>query len=279
MSKKINTKPINYYIKKDNELTKAQFYDMSVSAYRIILLASSDKFVDQIRNDPLSPIRISPADYHDVFGTGGDSSPAYRALKESTEELLNAKLRYRNIKKEGTAGSWAGGTNWVSDAKYNDTLKVLELTFTPNIIPLILEVQSSFTYYNLRNIAKLNSMHSIRLYELMMFWRKKGTTPALSVAYMRTWLGVKDDHYEDLKIFNRNVIKKSAEEITKKTDISLEFTPEKEGRTTVGYTFSYTPKISQINGDGQDESYDQGKPPSNFPPPNEADDEDTELPF
>lgn len=272
-------KPINHYIKKDNELTKAQFYDMSVTAYRIILLASSDKFIEQIRTNPLAPIRISPNDYHDVFGVGGDTSPAYRSLKGATDELLNAKLKYRKIKKEGTAGTWAGGTNWIDTAEYNDTLKVLEVTFTPGIIPLILDVQKNYTYYNLRNIAKLSSMHSIRLYELMMFWRKKGSTPPLSVAYMRTWLGVKDDHYEEMKIFNRNVIKKSVEEISDKTDIKLDFEPQKEGRTTVGYRFSYTPKSAQIGENGEDESYGQGKPANKFPPPNEADDEDVELPF
>lgn len=276
----IRNKPIiNHYIKKDNELTKAQFYDMSVTAYRIILLASSDKFIEQIKESPLAPIRISPLDYHDIYGTGGDSSPAYRALKDATDELLNAKLKYRKIKKEGTAGTWAGGINWVSKAEYNDTLKVLEVTFTPDIIPLILDVQKNYTYYNLRHIAKLNSMHSIRLYELMMFWRKKGRTPDLSVAYMRTWLGVKDGLHEEMKIFNRDVIKKSVNEISLKTDIKLDFEPQKDGRTTVGYSFSYTPKHAQINEAGEDESYDQGKPGRNFPPPNEAEDEDVELPF
>lgn len=274
----LKNKPINHYIKKDNELTKAQFYDMSVTAYRIILLASSDKFIEQIKTNPLAPIRISPSDYHNVFGTGGDTSPAYKALK-GTEELLSAKLKYRKIKKEGTAGSWAGGVNWISKAEYNDEIKALEVTFTHDIIPLILDVQKNYTYYNLRNIARLSSMHSIRLYELMMFWRKKGSTPPLSVAYMRTWLGVKDDDYEELKIFNRNVIKKSVDEITKKTDITLEFEPQKEGRTTVSYRFSYVPKNAQIGENGEDESYEQGKTPSNFPPPNEADDEETELPF
>ncbi|MFU9046370.1 RepB family plasmid replication initiator protein [Acinetobacter tibetensis] len=275
----LKNKPINHYIKKDNELTKAQFYDMSVIAYRIILLASSDKFIEQIKTSPLAPIRISPSDYHDVFGTGGDTSPAYRSFKSATDELLNAKLRYRKIKKEGTAGNWVGGINWISKAEYNDEIKVLEVTFTHDIIPLILDVQKNYTYYNLRNIAKLSSMHSIRLYELMMFWRKKGSTPPLSVAYMRTWLGVKDDDYEELKIFNRNVIKKSVDEITKKTDIALEFEPQKEGRTTVGYRFSYTPKNAQISESGEDESYGQGKLPNNFPPPSEVDDEDIELPF
>lgn len=275
----LKNKPINHYIKKDNELTKAQFYDMSVIAYRIILLASSDKFIEQIKTNPLAPIRISPGDYHDVFGTGGDTSPSYRALKEATYELLNAKLKYRKIKKEGTAGTWTGGVNWVSRAEYNDELKVLEVAFTHDIIPLIIDVQKNYTYYNLRNIAKLSSMHSIRLYELMMFWRKKGSTPPLSVAYMRTWLGVADGLHEELKIFNRDVIKKSVDEITKKTDIALEFEPQKEGRTTVGYRFSYTPKNAQIGENGEDESYGQGEPPGNFPPPNEADDEGVDLPF
>ncbi|WP_151710768.1 RepB family plasmid replication initiator protein [Acinetobacter brisouii] len=271
-------KPLNHYVKKDNELIKAQFYDMSVTAYRIILLASSDKFIDQIRENPLAPIRINPLDYHDVFG-GTDVSAAYKALKMTTGELLNAKLRYRNIKKEGVAGTWAGGTNWIDTAAYNDTLKALEITFTPGIIPLILDVQQNYTYYNLRNIAKLSSMHSIRLYELMMFWRKKGSTPALSIAYMRTWLGVKDGSHEEVKLFQRDVIKKSVVEITGKTDITLEFEPQKKGRTTVGYTFSYTPKISQVNENGEDESYGQGWLPSNFPPPNEVDDENMDLPF
>ena len=113
----------------------------------------------------------------------------------------------------------------------------------------------------------------------MMFWRKKGSTPALSVAYMRTWLGVKDGLHEEMKFFNRDVVKKSITEISKKTDIELECTPQKQGKTTVGFSFSYTPKISQTNENGEDESYGQGNPPNNFPPPNEADDEDVELPF
>lgn len=270
-------KPIGHYIKKDNELTKAQFYDMSVTAYRIILLASSDKFIRQIRERPLDTIRISPADYHDIYGSGGDTSGAYKALKESTQDLLNAKLLFRKIKTSGDAGTWEGGINWMSLAKYNDTLKVLEVRFTPDIIPLILDVQKNYTYYNLRNISKLNSMHSIRLYELMMFWRKKGSTPALSVAYMRTWLGVKDGLHEEMKFFNRDVVKKSILEISKKTDIELKCTPQKQGKTTVGFSFSYTPKITQVNENGEDESY--GTPSdNNFPPPNEADD-DIDLPF
>lgn len=267
-------KPIGHYIKKDNELTKAQFYDMTVTAYRIILLASSDKFIEQIRANPLDVIYISPADYHDLYGTGGDTSAAYKALKDAQKELIDAKLKVKN-----KAGNREGYIAWLTRAIYNDVTKVMEIRFSVDVLPLILDVQRNYTYYNLRNIAKLNSMHSIRLYELMMFWRKKGNTPPLSVNYMRAWLGVKDGLHEELKIFNRDVIKKSINEINKKTDITLEVEVKKQGKSVIGYSFSYTPKNAQIGENGEDESYGQGKTPDSFPPPNEADDEDLDLPF
>ncbi len=275
MSKQIRAKPISYFVKKDNELTKAQFYDMTVTAYRIILLAVSDKFVSVLRDNPLATLYITPSDYHDVFGTGSDNSPAYRALINSQNELLNAKIWDSKVK-PNTAGKFVGGRNWMSKAYYNEDISCLEIRFTPDIIPLILDVQQNYTYYNLRNIAKLSSMHSIRLYELMMFWRKKGETPPLSIPYMRTWLGVREGLHEEVKFFNRDVIKKSVTEITKKTDIALEVIPQKQGRSTVGYVFKYTPKVTQVNENGEDESYSQGKKPRKFPSSN---DENFDLPF
>ena len=252
----MGTKPIkaNYFVKKDNELTQALFYDMTVTAYRIILLASSDKFLEQIKKNPLAPIRISPTDYHDLYGNGIDASPAYRALKKSVDELLDAKLRFRQIKAHGESGHWIGGTNWIDTAKYNSQLKVLEITFTPGIIPMILDVQSQYTYYNLRHIAKLGSIQSMRMYELMMRWRKRKSTPVLSVAYMRTWCGVPDGKYEDLKDFNKCVIKKAAKEITDKTDIEVEYSQITEGKTTKEYVFTMTYKNETIEGEAQESS-------------------------
>lgn len=275
---KLSAKTQSYYLKKANDLTKAQFYEMSVTAYRIILLASTDKILKQItENDGV--IRISPLDYHEVFGSSSDTSPSYRVLKEAVDELLEAKLKFRAMKRDGEPGVWRGGVNWVGMAIYNDTLKVLEFKFSEDVLPLVYAVQTKYTYYNLRSLAKVSSMHSIRLYELMMFWRKKERTPELSIAYLRTWLGVEDDKYTELKYFNKDVIKKSVEEITKKTDIEMTFEPVKEGRITKAYTFTYTPKNTQIC-DGEDESYKQGQETENFPPPNEADDEeDAQLPF
>lgn len=235
-------KKTNYYIKKDNEVTKALFFDMTLSAYRILLLAGTDKFLAQLNNPENKDkrIRVSASEYHDIFGKPDSHvSPSFRILKQSVDELLDAKLKFKNFKHEQDEGKWSGGINWISYAAYNDKLKVLELSFSPDILPFIHQVNTKYTYYNLRNIAELTSMHSVRMYELMMFWRKKKRTPNMSVQILKAWLGVRDDLYEDTKLFTLHIVKKSVNEInSKKTNLSLDLIQNKKGRITESYALA-----------------------------------------
>lgn len=258
-------KKTNFFIKKDNDITKALFFDMSLTAYRIILMAGTDKFLAQL-NDPDNKdhrIRITAAQYHDIFGKEGKHiSPSYRALKKSVDELLDAKLKFKAFKNEKDDGKWNGGINWVSYAAYNDTLKVLELSFSADILPFIHDVNTRYTYYNLRNIAELGSIHSVRMYELMMFWRKKARTPVMSVKMIKAWLGVSDDKYEDVRHFTQGVIRKSVNEInTKNTDITISLTVNKVGKFTQSYRFTidgeYVPQEQNNDDDESSPDFDE----------------------
>ena len=232
-------KKTNYFVKKDNAVTKALFFDMSLTAYRIILMAGTDKFLAQL-NDPDNKerrIRITALEYHDIFGKQGKHiSPSYRALKQSVDELLDAKLRFKDFKNVNDDGKWSGGINWVSYAAYNDKLKVLELSFSADILPFIHDVNTRYTYYNVRNIAELGSIHSVRMYELMMFWRKRKQTPIMSVKLLKAWLGIPDDKWENIRYFTKDIVKKSVNEInTKNTGIKISLTVNKVGNTTKSY--------------------------------------------
>lgn len=232
-------KKTNYFVKKDNAVTKALFFDMSLTAYRIILMAGTDKFLAQL-NDPDNKerrIRITALEYHDIFGKQGKHiSPSYRALKQSVDELLDAKLRFKDFKNVNDDGKWSGGINWVSYAAYTDKLKVLELSFSADILPFIHDVNTRYTYYNVRNIAELGSIHSVRMYELMMFWRKRKQTPIMSVKLLKAWLGIPDDKWENIRYFTKDIVKKSVNEInTKNTDIKISLTVNKVGNTTKSY--------------------------------------------
>lgn len=257
-------KKTNYLVKKDNAVTKALFFDISLIAYRIILLAGTDKFLLQLKDKSNTDhrIRISASEYHEVFGKEGKHiSPSYRALKQSVDELLDAKLRFKDFKGKSEEGKWTGGINWVSYAAYNDKLKVLELSFSADILPFIHDVHTRYTYYNLRNIAELSSVHSIRLFELMMFWRVKGKTPNMSITMLKAWLGVPDDAYEYIPDFNTKIVKKSVKEInTKDTDLNVKLTINKTGKVTKGYQFEIIKEgIEVANGDrgAQGEVIDQ----------------------
>lgn len=257
-------KKTNYYVKKDNEVTKALFYDMSLTAYRVILLAGTDKFLAQL-NSPDNKdkrIRISATDFHDVFGTPGSHiSPSFRLLKKSVDELLDAKLRFKNFKNDTDEGKWSGGINWVSYAAYNDNLKVLEISFSPDILPFIYQVTTKYTYYNLRNIAELNSIYSVRLYELMMFWRKRGRTPNMSVQLLRAWLGVREGLYEDTKLFTQYIVKRSVSEInSKNTNLNLELIQNKKGRVTESYALAIVKDQLPKNKDTEEDLDEDGDP-------------------
>lgn len=245
----------NLYIVKDNNLTQAHF-EMSVVAYRIILLAATDKFIDVLKTDQNAKIRITALDYHDVYGKNLDTSPSYRAVRGVENELLDAKLRFKQVR-DGEKGVWSGGINWITYSAYNHELKCLELSFSPQVLPLLFNVRRNFTYFNLRHIGMLRSMYSIRLYELIMMWRKKGQTPTLSVEYMKAYLGVPKNAYsepKDVKMFTSQIIKSAVKEITEKTNIVVEVELSKSGRQTVGYTFSHTNKIGVENSENNDDS-------------------------
>lgn len=248
-------KKTNYFVKKDNAVTKALFFDISLIAYRIILLAGTDKFLSQLKDESNTDhrIRIAAAEYHDIFGKQGKHiSPSYRALKQSVDELLNAKLKFKDFKNENDEGKWSGGINWVSYAAYNDKLKVLEISFSADILPFIHDVHTRYTYYNLRNIAELTSVHSIRLFELMMFWRVKGRTPPMSVQILKAWLGVRDDLYEDNRFFTSAIVKKAVKEInTKNTNLNLELTVNKLGKVTHSYMIAIGKEGIDMNDGGK----------------------------
>ncbi|AVE44280.1 RepB family plasmid replication initiator protein [Acinetobacter baumannii] len=275
----------NPKVKKHNNLTQAHFFNVSVIAYRLILLAGTDKFLENmLKSGENTYIRITAHDYHNLYGSSSDMSGSYKAIKDAPDDLLNAKLKYKRLKTESDPGRWVGGINWVQDARYNDELKCVEILFSTTVLPLLANVRKSFTYYNLRHIGRLSSMHSIRMYELMMMWRKSGKTPDLTVSYMKNFLGVPDNEYSDpkeLKFFTAQVIKKSVKEVTSKTNIEMDFEVVRgEKRATIGYSFSHKlkalPEGEQPEQEELEDDNEGGGDPSKLLPNN---DDDPELPF
>jgi plasmid replication initiation protein len=99
----------------------------------------------------------------------------------------------RNIK---TGKTGIVRSRWVSRVFYVDTLAILEITFAPDVVPLVTRQRNTLQVIN------LNRYHSLQVsmqfdYELLIAWREVGKTPQIELSEFRNRLV--------LRIMNINV--------------------------------------------------------------------------
>ena len=228
----------NALVVKDNALIDAS-YNLELTEQRLILLAilNARESGQVITAD--SKLEIQASDYAKHFNVSTDAS--YKALKEAVNNLFNRQFSYTaEYKKTGKAGIVR--SRWVSRIFYVDDLAVLEITFAPDVVPLITRLEQHFTSYQLEQVAQLTSKYAVRLYELIISWRERGNVPFTSLQELRLKLGVEDNEYPTMDNFKRRVLDHSIKQINKHTDIIAAYEQHKAGRTITGFSFTFTQK-------------------------------------
>ena len=104
----------------------------------------------------------------------------------------------------------------------------------------ICDLKSNFTKYFLEDICKINSLYSIRLYELLKERGYKVFT--INVKDLKQFIGVEPSAYISNKVFNAKILYPKINEINKKTDIHCHVDMVKEGKTLIGYKFKIKDK-------------------------------------
>uniref|UniRef100_UPI0012500E08 RepB family plasmid replication initiator protein n=1 Tax=Acinetobacter soli TaxID=487316 RepID=UPI0012500E08 len=92
-------------------------------------------------------------------------------------------------------------SRWVSRIKYIDDAAILEITFAPDVVPLITRLEEHFTSYQIKQIAQLTSKYASRLYELLIAWRTTGKVPELELSEFRNRLGIASNEYTAMNNF------------------------------------------------------------------------------
>src|SRR5690606_6854051 len=102
--------------------------------------------------------------------------------------------------------------------------------------PYLLELKKQFTPFKLRNILRLRSDYSIRVYELLKQYESlKERT--FSIEELRYRLHIPKDKYKLYGHLKGRVIKKTQTELAEKTDLSFTFEEKKKGNKVIGVTF------------------------------------------
>ena len=227
----------NELVVKDNLLINAS-YNLEVTEQRLILLAiiNARQTGNGITAD--SKLEIHASDYASRFDVTNDG--AYRALKNAVLNLFDRQFSFKEEDKNGKIGTVK--SRWVSRIKYIDDSATLEITFSPDVVPLITRLEQHFTSYQIKQVAQLTGKYAIRLYELLIAWREVGKVPQINLAEFRNKIGVEDDEYMRMSDFKIRVLEPSIKQINEHTDITVTYEQHKKGRSIIGFSFRFKPK-------------------------------------
>jgi plasmid replication initiation protein len=111
----------------------------------------------------------------------------------------------------------------------------IELSFHPDLKPYLLQLKRTFLSYDIRNVLKISSVYSIRIYELLKQYEKIGYRE-FDIDTLKVILGV-SDKYKLYGHFKSRIILKAQEDLKLHTDICFSFTEIKAGRKVIAILF------------------------------------------
>lgn len=215
-------------VTKSHNLVEAR-YQFSIWETRIFT-----KMVSLIHPDDedFRNYRLEIKDLINFFGV--NDNDAYKKIKAVPESLLKkiVTIPYENEFGESRfikTGIIARATIPEKRDGY------IELSFHPDLKPYLLKLKKTFLTYDIRNVLKISSVYSIRIYELLKQFEGLGKRK-FAIDNLRMILGA-TNKYKLYSNFKMRVILKAQKDLKKHTDISFSFKEEKKGQKVVAITF------------------------------------------
>lgn len=225
-------------VTKANKLINAS-YSLGIPEQRVIFLAIVEAREQKKMIDARGVLQIHASSYQEQFKV--EKHTSYDALKSAVQGLFEAYFEYDDIH-EQTGKPAHHVVRWVQKASYIETAGMIELQFTDAVIPLITRLTEQYTEYELKQVSELQSEYAIRLYELMMQWKSVGKTNKITLAELRSKLGVAPEQYKAMHNFKARVLDLAISQINDFTDITAEYEQHKTGRAITGFTFKFKQK-------------------------------------
>lgn len=220
-------------VSKSNKFIQAR-YSMGLDEHRILLLTLGVL-------DPLNPRRdfeFTITDFCEAYPDVNQKS-AYEQVERAIKKISSRWMTLEdneNIKRE---------IAFVTDRTYFKKEGRFQITFHEKLMPYISDLRmvlGGYTTYQLKNISSLSSPHAIRLYELLIQYKKIGERE-LSLEALKDWLQV-SDKYSTYANFRRRVLEPAVKLINETTDIKISYTAVKRGRKIIGFLFEIRKGVS-----------------------------------
>jgi len=242
----------NELVVKANRLVEAS-YRLTLAEQRLILMAITEARRTQkgiqvgirplIAGIPLliteaDELEIKAIDFAKTFNL--PSNQAYEQIQDASKNLMQRQVTLHGTDpKTGLPDELV--THWVSSVRYVEGAGTLYLRFAHEIVPYITRLEAEFTSYKLEQIAKMTSVYSIRLYELLLQWGCVGQRE-IEMAWLREIMLIEQHQYKAIKDFKRYVIDIALAQINEHSDLMVGYTQRKTGRNVSHLMFTFAPK-------------------------------------
>jgi plasmid replication initiation protein len=208
-----------------NDLVLAK-YNFSLWQKRIF-----NYFVSQIDKDAtdftLQRIYISDLIH---FFDAGDGREVYEIIANVPKQLYNSSIKVPYISEEGyhRYGEMRIITRYTKPEDREQGNAYIEFKFNDDLKPHLLELKRRFLRYDMQNIVGLQSVHSVRMFEILKSYEYLGEV-SFEVEFLKTVLEL-GDKYKLYADFRRYVIDKAREDLTKYCDIFFDYQEIKKSR-------------------------------------------------
>lgn len=239
----------NCFLKQSNALTTAA-YTLTRNEKRLIYIVVeilTTNNIPEVRGR--YDIEIHHGYYHRLFGGGNNVA---RDINEASR-LLNTREVIFYLPEENGDGDTEDdialdGLSWTVKRGTRPKLGLTLLSINAEVADFMLATHQ-FTGYYLRDVASLDRVISMRLYESIMQWHNRMKRNEQSVTFSYEWIMDRYQLPASLRVitdFRKRFLRVATKEITDKTDIDVRFEEHthREGRKIVleSVTFFWSKK-------------------------------------
>lgn len=234
-----------------NRLIEAK-YRLSVEEQKIIkILISHIKREDEGFKD----YEFRLKDLAEMLGMG--HKDIYRVLPKITERLMSRVLKFYNPDTQTLLQ-----TSWLSSAEYRKGKGTVSLCFDPKLKPLLLQLQSYFTKYELGQVMQFKGQYTIRFFELRKsFLGRNKKEVFFSLSDLWEMLGLQKDEYKIFRDFKNRVLEPARIELLEKAEKSFSWEAVRQGRggKVVGVRFTFDSETTTETAETREEQKEQKK--------------------
>ncbi|BDS15580.1 replication initiation protein [Aureispira anguillae] len=223
----MNEQPPKALVTKSNNLVEAR-YHFSIWETRVFT-----KLVSLIQpgDEDFKKYKLQIRDLVSFFGV--NDNDAYAKIKAVPDNLLKKVVTIPYTENGEERFLKTGLIAQASIPKKKEGY--IELSFHPDLKPYLLQLKRTFLSYDIRNVLKISSVYSIRIYELLKQYEKIGYRE-FDIDTLKVILGV-SDKYKLYGHFKSRIILKAQEDLKLNTDICFNFTEIKRGRKVIAILF------------------------------------------